>query len=300
MSFVTILKGTGHTGTALSRRTRSRQDAVMTAPGSSSAPRPLPPAAAAALGLGHPGCRRRGGRLAASITPGSTVEEHALASLSEALKLAVAEPPDQPRSDRRLRLSDGRLAKLWTGRRRRRALRSLTLAGELEARAIRGPGAIAAAWTPDLGLFVMDDVGGRPIESLARTEGFGGALAHCFAELHRRGVFHGDAKRSNLRVAADATRLTLDHLILLDIDGLRLDPLLSDHAAGKDLGMLLSSLGGFLGADGRAALLDGYLAQRGIGPLRGFAIRRRARTLVDRRAARGSTPAQGGWTGAEP
>lgn len=184
----------------------------------------------------------------------------------------------------------------WLSRgRSRRARKALIGAVELTRRGIATPCPIAALTRsdqPGRSWLITAAAAGRPLEeALAEDGGLGQELLAWVAELHEGGLYHGDLKRANVFAElADPARFSL-----IDLDDLRLAPLRPLRAAARDLGMLLSSVGGFASQHERLRAFARYRKRRGWPP--GLARRALARAadFARRRAARGGKPSCGGW-----
>lgn len=108
------------------------------------------------------------------------------------------------------------------------------------------------------------------------------------ARLHKAEIFHRDLKRSNVYLDGDKVGI-------LDLDSMKVKPYRSAEAAGKDLGMLLSSAGSFFTDSDLQNLARYYQEERKISDDLQKCIVRHAISVAKRRFERGSAPKVGGW-----
>lgn len=136
---------------------------------------------------------------------------------------------------------------------------------------------------------VTDAIIGRPLEKLLLAKELEPKIVlRWLARLHNAEIYHRDLKRSNLYINGDQVGI-------IDLDSLKIRPLWPDQDAGKDLGMLLSSAGGFFEEQELENFADIYARARGITGDFLDALTRRAIEVAKRRFDRGSTPKVGGW-----
>ncbi|MDF1662617.1 MAG: phosphotransferase [Planctomycetota bacterium] len=108
------------------------------------------------------------------------------------------------------------------------------------------------------------------------------------ARLHNAEIFHRDLKRSNIYINGDQVGV-------LDLDSLKVKPFWPFEAAGKDLGMLLSSAGAFFTDSELQGLARSYQEARKLSDENRERIVRHAISVAKRRFKRGSAPKEGGW-----
>lgn len=172
-----------------------------------------------------------------------------------------------------------------------RAERALRHASELTRRGFQTPLVHAAVRHFERGqsYLICAHARGRPLEQCLKQQVSWPRYAKTLAALHDSGSFHGDLKRANLWLD------DLGQVQWLDLDAMRFDPLMPLPRAAKDLGMLLSSIGGALSAHQRARFFLSYARSRGLSPRQRLALQRRAETVALARFRRGSRPPTGGW-----
>jgi tRNA A-37 threonylcarbamoyl transferase component Bud32 len=189
------------------------------------------------------------------------------------------------------------------GRRRRAAFRALLNASRVTAAGFATPralGAFSHKVLQDRSWLVLErsradplaaSFAGRSAEGRARLAR---ALVDWLVTLHAEGLCHGDLKRANLLVTKAEAEAEV-RFELLDLDAMCSLGWLPTRRAGKDLGMLLSSAGGYLDDETLGALFARYIDSRTLDARTARALKRRALQVAHRRWRRGSTPASGGW-----
>ena len=91
-----------------------------------------------------------------------------------------------------------------------------------------------------------------------RRRGFLGALASLFQSLHGQHVYHDDLKDANILVVP-GSRAETDNFFLLDLEGIRNPPRLSERRRMKNLVQLNRTLGRYLGRAERLCFLKRYM-----------------------------------------
>lgn len=141
----------------------------------------------------------------------------------------------------------------------------------------------------EVSYLVTEAIVGRPLEKLLIAKELDPKIVlRWLARLHNAAIYHRDLKRSNLYVNGDQVGI-------IDLDSLDIQPHWPNEAAGKDLGMLLSSGGGFFEESELRELAQVYERARGLTGSTVTSILGRAIAVARRRHDRGSTPKLGGW-----
>lgn len=224
-----------------------------------------------------------GALIAAAEGSGEVLKDDAVTSVQRVGGLIV----------KRFRGRPGSLSSFLGRGRRGRARRALVNAVALRRAGFSTPRVCAAlclAERPQSSWLVMEEAAGAPLDALPPD--IAADLFRSLGRLHKAGVYHGNLKRSNLRLLSG-------ELELLDLDDLRLAPWprRDRWRSARDLGMLLSSVGGWLTVEERGRVLGQYGESRGLGAAILAELGSKAARLAAARAARGAAPKDGGWDG---